>query len=62
MSKAIKLDDHVYQELDQLRGKGETFSQVVERLLKIRMKTSELMAFFSSFHQFRERQNKEHGG
>ena len=35
MSKAIKLDDQVYERLDRLRGKRETFSEVVARLLEI---------------------------
>jgi len=36
MSKTIKIEDKVYQKLDEIRGKRETFSQVVERLLTIR--------------------------
>ena len=43
MSKAIKVEDQVYDELDQLRGKGETFSQVIERLLVARLKIFELI-------------------
>jgi len=35
MSKSVKLDDQVYQDLDQLREKRETFSQAVQRLLKL---------------------------
>ena len=37
MSKSIKLQDDVYSNLDQARGKGETFSQVVDRLLDLRL-------------------------
>lgn len=33
MSKTIKLEDQVYHQLDQLRGKRETFSDVVAKLL-----------------------------
>lgn len=33
MSKAIKLDDRVYRQLDELRGKRDTFSDVVAKLL-----------------------------
>lgn len=33
MTKTIKLDDKVYQELDDFRVKGETFSAAVYRLL-----------------------------
>jgi len=35
MSKTIKLDEQVYQELDQLREKRETFSQAVGRLISL---------------------------
>jgi len=33
MSKTIKLENQVYYQLDQLRGKRETFSDVVAKLL-----------------------------
>ena len=33
MSKSIKLEDQVYHQLDELRGKRETFSDVVAKLL-----------------------------
>lgn len=33
MSKTIKLENRVYIQLDQLRGKRETFSDVVAKLL-----------------------------
>ena len=33
MSKTIKLEDKVYHQLDHLRGKRETFSDVVAKLL-----------------------------
>ncbi|MBA7559824.1 hypothetical protein ES708_01440 [subsurface metagenome] len=33
MSKPIKLEDKVYYQLAQLRGKRETFSDVVAKLL-----------------------------
>ena len=36
MSKSIKLGDDVYADLDEIRGKGETFSQAVDRLLDLR--------------------------
>ena len=36
MSKAIKVDEIAYYNLDRLRGKGETFSEVVEDLLSLR--------------------------
>ncbi|MBA7683677.1 hypothetical protein ES703_92057 [subsurface metagenome] len=33
MTKTIKLGDKVYHQLDRLRGKRETFSDVVAKLL-----------------------------
>lgn len=35
MSKTIRLEDEVYNRLDNIRGKRETFSQSVDRLVKI---------------------------
>lgn len=35
MSKTIKLDADVYQDINKLRRKDETFSQVVSRLVWI---------------------------
>lgn len=36
MPKSIKVSDEVYLDLDEIRGKGETFSQAVDRLLDLR--------------------------
>lgn len=35
MSRTIKVDNQVYEQLEQLRRKRETFSQAVDRLLKV---------------------------
>ena len=35
MSKTIKLEDSVYLELEELRGKRETFSEAVARILNV---------------------------
>jgi len=35
MSKVIKVSDEVYNQLDGLKSRRETFSEVVERLLKV---------------------------
>lgn len=35
MSKTIKVDDEVYNSLEAIREKRETFSKVVERLVKV---------------------------
>jgi len=43
MSKAIKVKDRIYLELDMIREKGETFSQAIERLLVARLKIFELI-------------------
>ena len=37
MSRAIKVEDQVYQELYLIQAKGETFSQVIEAMLKARI-------------------------
>ncbi len=36
MSKPMKITDKTYQELEKLRLKGETYSEVIDRLLNIR--------------------------
>ncbi len=54
MSKAIKVEDQVYQELDMLRGKGETFSKVVSRLLEARVKFFETMNFIEGVLRYQE--------
>ena len=35
MSKTIKVEDQVYDRLEEIREKRETFSECVERLLKV---------------------------
>ena len=54
MSKAIKVEAQVYTELDQLRGKGETFSQVIERLLVARLKMFELINRIEDLLKYQE--------
>ncbi len=36
MSKPMKITDKTYEDLDRLRLKGETYSEVIDRLLNIR--------------------------
>ena len=43
MSRAIKVEDQVYTALDLIRQKGETFSQIIERLLEARLKMFEAL-------------------
>ena len=39
---SIKIDDEVYQKLDEFRGKRETFSQAIDRLLQLLSKVGQL--------------------
>jgi len=59
LSKAIKVEDQVYQELDKIRGKGETFSQVVETLLNGRQAALVFLDVLESTYNFREWQRQE---
>jgi len=54
MSKAIKLDDQVYEDLDALRGKGETFGQVVEGLMGTRARLCQFLDAVEGSIKFRE--------
>lgn len=54
MSKAIKVEDRVYEELDSIRGKGETFSQQIEALLLSRGKIFELIMVLEGGLKYRE--------
>lgn len=57
MSKAIKVEDHVYHSLDMLRAKRATFSDVVEGLLKLRVEVMELMNILQGQLRYDERQS-----
>lgn len=41
MPKTIKLDDQIYQKLEDLRSKRETFSEVVARLINFHREISQ---------------------
>ena len=43
MSKGIKLDDKVHQDLEELRLKRETFSQAVARLINFHRDITKLV-------------------
>jgi len=58
MSKAIKVEDQVYQELDLLRAKRATFSDVVEGLLKLRVRVMELMNVLEGELRYEDYQRK----
>jgi len=59
LSKAIKVEDQVYQGLDKIRGKGETFSQVVETLLNGRKTVLNFLEILEGTYNFREWQRQE---
>lgn len=59
MSKAIKVEDQVYDDLDQLRGKGETFSQVIEGFLEARSKILEMVPDLESSLRYRQWQEDQ---
>ena len=50
MIKTIKLDVKVYHNLDDIRVKGETYSQAVERLLRIRASIVDLEQHVRAFY------------
>ena len=54
MSRAIKVEDQVYTELDLIKSKGETFSQVVERLLEARLKMFEALNMVEGVLRYQE--------
>ena len=54
MSKAIKVEAQVYLELDVIRSKGETYSQVIERLLVARLKMFELISRIEDLLKYQE--------
>jgi len=59
MSKAIKVEDHVYNSLNQLRVGRQTFSDVIEDLLKSRLHILEAMDALEGQLKFREWQRGE---
>ena len=58
MSRAIKVEDQVYQELDLIREKGETFSQVVERLLEARLEMFKMLSMVEGVLRYQEWKQK----
>ena len=59
MSKAIKVGDQVYAQLDELRAKGQTFSQIIEDMLKARLKVFELLNVLEGQLKYHEWQQKQ---
>ncbi|MBA7580034.1 hypothetical protein ES708_21920 [subsurface metagenome] len=59
MSRAIKVEDQVYTELDNIRTKGQTFSQVIEGLLACRLKLFETLNMIEGQLRYQEWKQKE---
>lgn len=58
-SKAIKVDEQVKGQLDQLRGKGETYSEVIAGLLSARLKVLEFISILEGQLKFHEWQKQK---
>ncbi len=59
MSRAIKVEDQVYTKLDLIRDKGETFSQIIERLLEARLKMFEMLSMVEGVLRYQEWKQKQ---
>ena len=59
MSKVIKVEDHIYKSLDQLRVGRQTFSDVIEELLKSRLLILNAMNALEGQLKFREWQRDQ---
>lgn len=59
MSKTIKVDDEVYRRLERLIVHRETFSHVIERLLKLYDTMSDVTTALGPAHYIMQRPNKE---
>lgn len=58
MSKLIKVEEKVYSELSKLKGRGETFSQIIGRLLLGRLMVFELLYTLGDPLKYREWQQE----
>ena len=54
MSKTIKLEDKVYRRLDDLRGKRDTFSDIVAKLLTSKEGIDTLLGIWHNRHEEKE--------
>ena len=59
MSKQIRVEDHVATDLDKLRVGRQTYSDVIEDLLKCRIAILEAMNMLEGVIKFREWQRQE---
>jgi len=62
MSKTIKLENQVYYQLDRLRGKRETFSDVVAKLLTSKEGIDTMIQLWSDQGEEIPRTAKRKGG
>lgn len=62
MNKSIKVQEQVYHQLEDLRGKRETFSEVVERLLKARPRIIEAYDLIAGAASYRPWKRENGGG
>lgn len=59
MSKQIRIEDKVYDELDKLRIGRQTFNDVIEDLLKGRLKILEAFNMLEGVIRYREWQREQ---
>jgi len=59
LGKTIKVEDEVYQRLERLIVHRETFSHVIERLLKLYDMMSDVSTALGPSHYLNQRPNKE---
>ena len=59
MSKTIRIDDRVYIALDTIREKRETFSEVIERLVKLHTLMTDVGKGLGPSHWTKERPKEE---
>lgn len=61
MSKSVKLELSVYDRLEKFRGKKETFSAAVDRLLTLMEKMGELRNVIEGGINLRKQQERKEG-
>ncbi|MBA7607947.1 hypothetical protein ES703_15117 [subsurface metagenome] len=55
MSKLVRVSDEVYDKLDAIREKRETFSEAVERIIEVYTKMQEVSDTLGPAHFLKER-------
>lgn len=58
MSKTIRLEDEVYNDLDAIREKRETFSQAVARIIRVFTTIKDVSDTLGPQHYLKAEQNK----